>query len=119
VTAFEAYCQYLSDRPNLNCDTCERLFAQGDLAAYPCEICPVNAIEVPDDETSILTLKLLELLGGGPSREVAPPWELLLHAAGISDIETFAECWHRAGIMRRVHEEADRRRHPSKRQGMT
>jgi hypothetical protein len=67
---------------------------------------------MPEDDLSTLTLKLMELLSGGPSREVAPPWELLIQAAGITDLETFSECWIRMGIARRVYEEAERRRHP-------
>lgn len=69
-------------------------------------------MDIPDDETSEMTFKLMELLNGGLSPDVTPPWELLIRAAGIEDLETFAEVWHRLGIIRRVHEEAERRRHP-------
>jgi hypothetical protein len=59
-----------------------------------------------------MTFKLMELLAGGLSHEQAPPWELLIQAAGIDNLETFAEVWTRLGIVRRLHEEAERLRHP-------
>jgi hypothetical protein len=67
---------------------------------------------MPDDEVSRKTFKLIELASGGLSPEQPPPWELLIRAAGIVDLETFAEVWHRMGIARRVYEEAARRRQP-------
>jgi hypothetical protein len=67
---------------------------------------------MPDDEVSQMTFNLMELASGGPSQETPPPWDLLIRAAGIDNLETFAEVWHRMGIARRVYEDAAQRRQP-------
>jgi hypothetical protein len=69
------------------------------------------ATDYPDDPMSELTFRFMELMNGGPSREMGIPWELLIRSIGIDDLETFSEVWNRAGIARRVYEEADRLKH--------
>jgi hypothetical protein len=88
------------------------MFEQGDLESWPCEICYLVAVDQPDDEISEMTLKLMELLSGGLSHETPPPWELLLRAAGVTNIERFAEVWYRLGMVRRIQEDAAQRRQP-------
>jgi hypothetical protein len=41
------------DYPNLNCDTCAQLHAQGDLADadFPCALCPRRIMPEPDEVT--------------------------------------------------------------------
>lgn len=62
-------------------------------------------MDIPDDRLSQLTFRFLEYATGGPTREQAPPWSLILEACGIRDADTFAEVWHRAGMVRHIAEE--------------
>lgn len=62
-------------------------------------------MDVPDDRCSQLTFRFIQLVTGGVVREQTPPWSLILQASGIRDLETFAEVWVRAGMVRHISEE--------------
>lgn len=40
--------QHRLDYPNLNCELCARLYAQQNLAEYPCRLCPQRIMPEPD-----------------------------------------------------------------------
>jgi hypothetical protein len=70
------------DYPRLDCRVCQQLYEQGDLAEYPCSLCPVHLMPEPD----WLTIKANELysyLARAPFPEHPPDWHFLFRLVGV------------------------------------
>lgn len=79
---FENLLKHRLDYKNLNCSLCEELYAQGDLAELPCQLCPRRLFPEPDECTK-LAFEVWGLLGESPIPDQPPPIEFVFKLLGL------------------------------------